>query len=285
MMPEYLYPVTGVTAADYSTTAISPVSVINNSATVNFILNEDLTTEGPETFTFTYSYTYTHPVDGSTAITGTANWTVGDSSTTPAVPTYVLGTNKATVDEGSSVTITLTTANVSAGTTVAYTITGVSSADLNAASLTGNFVTGTTDSISLIVAADATTEGTENIVFTLDNAEDTITVPINDTSQNPTFALSTPQSSVNEGDTFIVSLATTDVANGTTLPYTITGVTPADIDNENLTGNFVVQNNAAQLSVVVTADASLLEGAEVFELVLNNGAGGTVQVTINDSSS
>jgi hypothetical protein len=93
--------VTGVTAADYSTTAISPVSVINNSATVNFILNEDLTTEGPETFTFTYSYTYTHPVDGSTVITGTANWTVGDSSTTPAVPTYILGTNKATVDDGS----------------------------------------------------------------------------------------------------------------------------------------------------------------------------------------
>ena len=114
---------------------------------------------------------------------------------------------------------TYSTANVSAGTTVAYTITGVSSADLNGASLTGNFVTGTTDSISLIVAADATTEGTETITFTLDNGEDTITVPINDTSQNPTFALSTPQSSVNEGDTFIVSLATTDVANGTTLPF------------------------------------------------------------------
>ena len=133
-----------------------------------------------------------------------------------------LGTNKATVDEGSTVTITLTTANVSAGTTVAYTITGVSSADLNAASLTGNFVTGTTDSISLIVAADASTEGTENIVFTLDNAEDTITVPINDTSQNPTYALTTPQASVNEGDTFIITLTTTDVVNGTTVPYTIT---------------------------------------------------------------
>ena len=276
--------VTGVTAADYSTTATSPITVTNNSATVNFILNEDLTTEGSETFTFTYSYTYTHPVDGSTTITGTASWTVGDSSTTPPDPTYVLGTNKATVNEGSSVTITLTTANVSAGTTVAYTITGASSADLNGASLTGNFLTGTTDSVSLIVAADATTEGAENIIVTLDNGEDTITVPINDTSQNPTFALTTPQSSVNEGDTFIVFLVTTDIANGTTLPYTITGVTPADIDNENLTGNFVVQNNAAQLSVVVTADASLSEGAETFQLVLNNGAGGTVQVTINDSS-
>jgi len=281
---EITYTVSGVTAADYSTSSTSPLAVAGNAVTASFILNEDLTTEGPETFTFAYSYTYTHPVDGSTTITGTANWTVGDASTTPAGATYVLGTNKATVDEDNSVTITLTTANVSAGTTVAYTITGVSSADLNAASLTGNFVTGTTDSITLITTADATTEGTENIVFTLDNGEDTITVPINDTSQNPTYALTTPQASVNEGDTFIITLTTTDVVNGTTVPYTITGVSTADIDGESLTGNFVVQNNSAALSVAVTADASLSEGAETFQIVLDSGAGGTVQVTINDTS-
>ena len=281
---EITYTVSGVTAADYSTSATSPLAVAGNAVTASFILNEDLTTEGPETFTFAYSYTYTHPVDGSTTITGTANWTVGDASTTPDGATYVLGTNKATVDEGSSVTITLTTANVSAGTTVAYTITGVSSADLNAASLTGNFVTGTTDSITLITTADASTESTENIVFTLDNAEDTITVPINDTSQNPTYALTTPQASVNEGDTFIITLTTTDVVNGTTVPYTISGITTADIDGASLTGNFVVQNNSAALSVAVTADASLSEGAETFQIVLDSGAGGTVQVTINDTS-
>ena len=138
---------------------------INNSATVNFILNEDLTTEGPETFTFTYSYTYTHPVDGSTTITGTANWTVGDTSATPAA-SYSLSSSAASVNEGSSVTITLTTTNVADATVLPYTISGVSSADISDASLTGNFVTGTTDSITLITAADASTEGTENIVFT-----------------------------------------------------------------------------------------------------------------------
>ena len=272
-------------AGDYSTDLeVGPLVVNNNSTSASFILNEDLTTEGDETFTFSYTYGYTHPVDGSTTITGTASWTVGDTSTTPAGATYVLGTNKATVDEGSTVTITLTTANVSAGTTVAYTITGVSSADLNAASLTGNFVTGTTDSITLITTADASTESTENIVFTLNNAEDTITVPINDTSQNPTYALTTPQASVNEGDTFIITLTTTDVVNGTTVPYTISGITTADIDGASLTGNFVVQNNSAALSVAVTADASLSEGAETFQIVLDSGAGGTVQVTINDTS-
>ena len=45
-----------------------------------------------------------------------------------------------------------------------------------------------------------------------------------------------------------------------------------------------MQNNSAALSVAVTADASLSEGAETFTLELDSGAGGTVQVTINDTS-
>ena len=278
------YTISGVAAADYSTSNTSPLIVNSNSTSASFILNEDLTTEGPETFTFTYSYTYTHPVDGITTITGTANWTVGDASTTPADPTYVLGANKATVDEGSNITITLTTALLGADTSVGYTITGVSSADLNGASLTGSFLTGTTDSISLSVAADATTEGPESIVFTLDNQQDAITIPINDTSLNPTYSLTTSSAEVNEGDTINITLTTTDISNGTEIPYTITGVTTADINDASLTGIFVIQSNTATLAIAVTADASLSEGAETLQIVLDNGAGGTVQVTINDSS-
>ena len=278
------YTISGVAAADYSTSNTSPLIVNSNSTSASFILNEDLTTEGPETFTFTYSYTYTHPVDGVTTITGTANWTVGDASTTPADPTYVLGANKATVDEGSNITITLTTALLGADTSVGYTITGVSSADLNGASLTGSFLTGTTDSISLSVAADATTEGPESIVFTLDNGQDAITIPINDTSLNPTYSLTTSSAEVNEGDTINITLTTTDISNGTEIPYTITGVTTDDINDASLTGIFVIQSGTATLAIAVTADASLSEGAETLQIVLDNGAGGTVQVTINDSS-
>ena len=139
---------------------------------------------------------------GTTTITGTPSWTVLDSSTTPVGETFVLGTNKASVDEGSSVAITLTTANVSAATTVGYTISGVDSADINGASLTGNFVTGTTDSVDIIISSDATTEGAENLVFSLDNGEDAITIPINDTSLNPTYSITASSSSVNEGGHF-----------------------------------------------------------------------------------
>ena len=278
------YTITGVSAADYSTTASNQLTVTGNTASASFILNEDLTTEGSETFTLAYTYDYEHPVDGTTTISGTASWTVVDSSETPVDPTYILGTNKASVNENSSVTITLTTANVSAATTVDYTISGVTSADINGASLTGSFVTGTTDSIVIIAAADATTEGTENITLALDNGEDSITIPINDTSLDPTYALSASSTNANEGDTFTVNLVTTDIANGTEVGYTISGITTADIGGASLTGNFVVQSNAASLSVNITADESLSEGVETFQIVLDNGQGGTVQVVINDTS-
>lgn len=95
---------------------------------------------------------------------------------------YTLSCNYSSVNEGGSVTITLTTTGVANGTTLPYTITGVASADIDNASLTGNFVTGTTDSITLNITADSTTEGTETLQIALDNGNASKSVTINDTS-------------------------------------------------------------------------------------------------------
>ena len=212
------------------------------------------------------------------------HFVVADTSTTPSTPTYVLGTNKNSVDEGENFIVTLTTAAVSAGTSVAYTITGVTSADIGGASLTGNFVTGTTDAITFNVTADASTETTETFTLTLDNGADDISVTINDTSLDPTYSLSASRASVNEGENFTVSLTTTDVAQSTTVPYTITGVSSADINTASLTGNFVIgADGTASLLVETSEDASLSEGTETFTLTLDNGAD-NVSVTINDTS-
>lgn len=103
-------------------------------------------------------------------------------------PTYALGRSSATVNEGSSFTITLTTTGVSDGTLVPYTITGVSSNDINGASLTGNF-TVNSNSASLLVntTADVNTEGDETFILTLDGIVPTnnISVTIIDTSTSP----------------------------------------------------------------------------------------------------
>lgn len=103
-------------------------------------------------------------------------------------PTYLLGRSSSTVNEGDSFTITLTTTNISDGTLVPYTITGVSSADIDGANTQGNF-TVNSNSASLIVntSADTTTEGTETFTLTLDGIIPTknISVSILDTSTNP----------------------------------------------------------------------------------------------------
>ena len=60
--------------------------------------------------------------------------------------------------------------------------------------------------------------------------------------------------SVNEGQSFQITLTTTNVADGTNVPFTITGVSSADIDGRSLTGVFTVFSNTASVTINVTAD-------------------------------
>lgn len=95
-----------------------------------------------------------------------------------------LTSNVSSVNEGGTVTFTLTTANLDPGTH-AYTITGIDSGDLSSGSLTGNFTTtGTYSSasgtVSVTLANDTATEGTETMTMTV--AGKSIDVTVNDTS-------------------------------------------------------------------------------------------------------
>ena len=130
-------------------------------ATLDFDVLEDLTTEGFEQGNVFFEYNYDNLPLGISArsILGQI-FNIIDTSPTPANPTYVLNRTTSTANEGESFTIWVT-ANVAGGICASYTITGVSRADIGGASLTGNFVTGTTDDVTFNVTADATTEGAE----------------------------------------------------------------------------------------------------------------------------
>jgi hypothetical protein len=208
----------------------------------------------------------------------------------PSSPTYALTRSSATVNEGGTVTITLTTTNVVNGTVVPYTITGtgITAGDLGLSSLTGSFtVNSNTASLVLNIAADATTEGSETFTVTLNSITPTtnVSVTINDTSVPtiPTYTLSRSSSSVTEGSFFTITLTTTNVVNGTSVPYTITGVNSNDIDGASLTGAFVINANTDSIVFNVTDDG-LTEGTETFVLTLNgiSGSGSNVFVTISD---
>lgn len=102
----------------------------------------------------------------------------------PGDATFALSSSFDARDEGNSVTITLTTSSVPNGTSIPYTITGISASDLSAGSINGNFVV-TSNSASTIFtfAQDNTGEGEETMVITLDNHPSVSkAVIINDTS-------------------------------------------------------------------------------------------------------
>ena len=124
----------------------------------------------------------------------------------------------------------------------------------------------------------------ETFTLTLnDNTNTNISVIINDTSQesNPTYNLSVSPSNVNEGQTATWTLTTAAVNPGTSIPYTISGISSADIGSASLTGNFVVGSSMTR-QITVSNDA-ITEGQETAVLSLNNG-GASSSLIINDTS-
>ena len=86
--------------------------------------------------------------------------------TPPPAPTFVITSTSDQVNEGQTFTITITSSS-SSSQVVDYQISGVSSSDINNASLAGSLTfSGTTCSLAVVTTLDATTEGNETFVFT-----------------------------------------------------------------------------------------------------------------------
>jgi hypothetical protein len=225
---------------------------------LSYTASADSTTETAETFTIT--------LDNGLA---TQSVTLNDTSVTPS---YTLTRSAASVNEGGSFTITFAT-NQSGS--FGYTITGVTSADISSASLTGTVTNG--DVLSYTVSNDTTTEGAETFTITLNNGLATQSVTLNDTSLTAaTYSLTRSVASVNEGGSFTITFATNQSGS---FGYTITGVTSADISSASLTGTVT---NGDVLTYTVSNDTTT-EGAETFTITLNNGLA-TRSVTLNDTS-
>ena len=101
------------------------------------------------------------------------------------------------MNEGSNATFLLQTTNVASGTLLTYVITGVSSSDIVGGSLTGTVVVSSGPyvnetcygTISIPIAADMLTEGTEYITVTVQNAYSALIVYDTSTTQIATYGL------------------------------------------------------------------------------------------------
>jgi hypothetical protein len=96
------------------------------------------------------------------------------------------------VSESGTITVRLNTRNIANGAIIPYTIggTGITAADFSPATLTGSFTVSSTNggqtgiaSVTLTIASDEITEGTEIAVLTLDNSQASIRFNIGDFSQ------------------------------------------------------------------------------------------------------
>ena len=201
--------------------------------------------------------------------------------TTVTPPTYLLASDALSFNEGSTATFTLTTTNVAAGSSVPYTLSGVSAADVTGGALIGTATVSASGTATILVpiAADSLTEGPETLTVTAQGKSASVT--LNDTSKSaPTYVLSTASASVDEGSIATFSLVTTNVAAGTSINYTITGLSSADVTG-GLSGTATVDTSGLATILVPVAADFTTEGAETLTVTAQ---GKSASITVNDTS-
>jgi len=98
--------------------------------------------------------------------------------------------------------------------------------------------------------------------------------------------LQTQAISVDEGESFNISISTNvPYEESTLIPYTITGISAADITND-LTGNFKFDSATSldSVTIISVSDALSEDGPETFLLTIDDYPDLSVSVIINDTS-
>lgn len=299
-----------VTSADFSNTggysnALSGSFALPASGfySIEKAFLSDQTTEGPESFTFRLK---TSPEEGL-GIVGTVSAVVNDYSTTPA--TYAIASNVASVNEGQTITWTLTTTNLSPGTTVPWTIGNLQQPipDFTDTVQAGQFTVGAggTATLTKTVLNDNITEGEES--YTLFVRESTgstngvydglifasSTVRIVDTSTSKVTVIST-KDVVSEGTsvTFNISVSPAPTSNttfywSTESIYSNTSTGP-DFQDGVESGSVVIgPSGNGSVTRVIVAD-NTTEGEEAFNFKVyaepNGFVLGNTFVVIDDTS-
>lgn len=291
--PIYLLPKTALALANQERILVNDIGFRRSG---QYIDSKTLPTvreeEGPFPPGFTYFFAGTF--DNLSVIVADANLYQASSAGTGGGtnPTYNLSRSVASINEGGSFTITLSTTNVPNGTAVGYNVTGIQQADLSSGLTSGNFtVNNNTATLSFTVANDNLTEGPET--FRLEVTTGTfpyIDVTINDTSLSPAaYSISPQTGNVNEGSSITFTVTTTNIVNGTVLYWRYRGGSAdPDADFIAYSGSFTITNNSGTFSVTPSADAST-EGSETFAIAIATTPTGlevayTGTITINDTS-
>ena len=220
-------------------------------------------------------------------------------------PTYSITESSTSVNEGSSVSFTVNTNHVGAGTTLYFNATGgqVDAADFSDGSLSGNFqivgIANTTVGVATFVRSIATDFNTENETFSMQIRTGSVTGPVVATSNVitigdvvATFSVAESATTVNEGGSVLFTLFGNNIPAGTyyyTI-YEIEGVVAAaDFSPAATSGSFTVSGNQGNLTLTLTEDRTT-EGVDKFKVQFRrDSTSGTIiaesnTITIGDVS-
>jgi len=207
------------------------------------------------------------------------------------------------VNEGQSLPVTVTTANVADYTLLSWAVTNTGNGDFVAESGVF-FINSDTGSFSITPVLDFTTEGPETFIITIKSFEagypvvaTSPSITINDTSITPgtplpTYSIVAAASNVDEGSNLPINVTTANVANGTTLYWSF-GVIQSPINDQDFdisAGSVTINNNSASFNIIPNFD-QLTEGVETLFVLLrlDNSTNGSVVantglILVNDTS-
>lgn len=297
-----------IDSKDFSVGSLEGSALVDSQGRISFshTLANDLSTEGEELLQIKlFSDAAKTKALGSTAFV-----TISDTSTTPIVkppsPTYSISPSTTVINEGATLTTTISTTNLPVGSQLYWLISGVGIDN-------ADFSTGTTTGVGVVDAqgkfilthslrSDLKTEGSETLKLSLHtdpamsvaSQVGTASVVIADTSLSPavpTYALTPSLTVVNEGQSLTTSVATTNVLDGTILYYQLSGngIDPGDLSVGAIVGQLVIQGGKGSFLHTLNNDLKQ-EGDETLVIQLYSDKPGGIpiglpmQVTIKDTS-
>lgn len=265
------------------------VEIVDNVGTITRTLVEDVTTEGSEDIIIEIRK---DSLEGELLAISTIVDIV-DTSTAELPPSYSVIPSTLTMNEGETVTFTITTLNVADGTTLYWSNTGTTNGATDFAypgSNNGTFVINSgLGTIDITLVDDVTTEGGENIAIKIRTLSisgpivaTAATVTVLDTSKGtvPEYTVTPNLESVNEGNSVIFTVSTLNVPDGSTLYWTNGGNTGSN-DFEDLAnnGSVVIINNLGYVTRTMKSDL-ITEGSETIILELRTfSTTGTIVAT------
>ena len=219
------------------------------------------------------------------------------------VPSYIgISSNAASVNEGASITWTITSTNVIPGTTVNYVLSGTATSGQDYPAQSGLLtINSDSQTFTIPTISDHETEAAEFVLLTLDATDSAgtacglnLSVGINDTSLTPLYNSITSANSVSEGSAIVFTVNTSNFWQSATIPWEIdfANSTATASDFTGSTSGSVSMSSAGTGTFTVNVLSDLISGeAENFTVKLvgsdSNSISGqnrSKQVTITDVS-